>query len=245
MFSRQPGSPSDQLGWRSVWGWFMRKLVQVKKLTAEAQSTDNLRAFILSGGVRPGARLKEMPLAAELGVARATLRTSLMRLRDEGIVTQIPFTGWQVVDLTPTDVWEIWTLRGSLESLAAKIVAERMTPEIEEEIERAYAALRSACTEKSVEAVNDADFALHRVIIESSSHARLQAQYLQVEQQVRLLIATSNHLVAEKLDEIAVQHEGIINALVARNGKLAADEAWNHNEVEGGKLVSSLRRQKD
>ena len=77
----------------------------------------NLREHILSGAVKPGARLTETPLAEQLGIARATLRISLHRLASEGIVVQIPYTGWQVVTLSPrisgsfgrcAAAWKVW-----------------------------------------------------------------------------------------------------------------------------------------
>lgn len=220
------------------------KLRPVTKLTAEAQSTDNLRTFIMSGNLSPGARLKEVQLAQELGVARATLRTSLMRLRDEGMVVQIPYTGWQVVELTSTDVWELWTLRGSLESLAAKMVAERLDGSLERQIETAFANLQDACKRGEIGEVNEADFSLHRTIITLAGNKRLRDLYRHVEQQVRFFIATSNQMVSDDLNEITKQHEPLVDAILARNSRSAAEEAWNHNETEGGKLVVALRKQK-
>lgn len=91
----------------------------VARQSTEIIVTDTLRDYILSGEVAPGERLTEIALAEQLGVARATLRTALHRLTSEGIVVQTPYTGWHVASLSAQDVWEIWTLRGSLESLAA------------------------------------------------------------------------------------------------------------------------------
>lgn len=218
------------------------KLRPVSKLSAVAQATESLRNYILSGTVAPGARLKEHQLAEELQVARATLRSSLLQLLNEGIVVQIPYTGWQVMELTPTDVWELWTLRGSLESLATKLAAERMTPAIESAIERAHQDLVVACNSGDVAQASNADFALHRTIIESVEHRRLREQYRQVEQQVRFYITSSNELVAGNLPAIVTQHDRLMDALLARDAVRAAEEAWKHNESEGGKLVAAMRR---
>lgn len=212
----------------------------VAKQSAESQVTDSLREFILSGTVKPGDRLTEVALADHMGVARATLRTGLHRLASEGIVTQIPYTGWQVVELTADDVWELWTLRASLESLAAKLAAE--TPiEAREQIEDAYQALVAACRRGNLRKISECDFALHRAIVQASGHARLKQQYRLVEQQVRLYISSSNDIVEEGPDAIVEQHRPIVEAILSGKGDIAAREAWGHNEQEGQKLVKWLR----
>ncbi|RFB86088.1 hypothetical protein B5K11_28945 [Rhizobium leguminosarum bv. trifolii] len=214
----------------------------VKKHSAVAQATENLRNYILSGNVEPGTRLKEIQLSEELGVARSTLRSSLIQLLGEGIVIQIPYTGWEVMELTADDVWELWTLRGSLESLASKIAAERMDHNMESKIERAMQKLEEACQSGDVAKASDADFSFHRTIIDAIGHKRLSDQYRQVEQQVRFYIASCNVLASDNLLSIAGQHERLIEALLARDPVRAPEEAWRHNESEGGKLVAAIRR---
>ena len=121
------------------------KLRPVTRQSTEAIVTENLRDYILSGEVEPGGRLTEIALAEQLGVARSTLRMGLQRLAVEGIVVQIPYTGWQVASLSPQDVWEIWTLRGSLESLASRLAAARDEPEVRDRLDRAIEDLLAAC----------------------------------------------------------------------------------------------------
>lgn len=219
----------------------MRKpaLRPVTKLSAENQCTMILRDHILSGRVKPGARLTEIALAEQLDVARATLRTSLHRLASEGIVVQIPYTGWHVTALTSKDVWELWTLRASLEGLAARLVAESMNDAFLARLTRAMDELVATCRSGNPVNASAADFALHRTIIDLSDHERLKLQYKQVEQQVRFFIVNSNSLLEDNLDEIIAQHQPIIDALISGNGKAAAEEAWNHNQSEGEKLMSS------
>jgi DNA-binding GntR family transcriptional regulator len=216
------------------------QLRPVAKQSAENQATDSLRDFILSGALRPGARLTEVALAEQMGVARATLRTGLHRLASEGIVVQIPYTGWQVAELSAQDVWELWTLRGSLESLAAKLAAQSPDPAVREGIRAAHEALLAACATGNMDAISEADFALHRTIIDRVGHSRLKRQYQLVEQQVRLYILTSNSFVADGPADIIEQHRPMIEALLAGDGAGAADAAWRHNETEGHRLAAWL-----
>lgn len=218
------------------------ELQHVVRKSTESIVADTLRDYILSGAVPPGCRLTEVALAEQLGVARATLRTALHRLTAEGLVVQIPYTGWHVAALTAQDVWEIWTLRGSLESLAARLAAARQEPEGRVLLEQAHAALLAACAGGDLHDMIETDVALHRTIVEVASHQRLLAQYTIVERQVQLYIATSNAHVATGPEDIVEQHRPLVAALLAGDSQRAAREAWRHNEREGRRLTAWLER---
>jgi DNA-binding GntR family transcriptional regulator len=213
----------------------------VAKQSAETQAVESLRDFIMSGAVKPGARLTEIALAEQMGIARATLRTGLHRLAGEGILVQIPYTGWQVAELTSDDVWELWTLRGTLEGLAAKLAAETSKLDTRRLVEAAYDGLVAACRRGNLKKISECDFALHRSIVEAAGHKRLLQQYRLVEQQVQLYISSSNALVKDGGDAILEQHRPMVEALLAGNAALASQEAWNHNETEGKRLANWLR----
>jgi DNA-binding GntR family transcriptional regulator len=219
-----------------------RPLRPIARLSTEAQATLSLREHILSGALKPGERLTETPLAEQLGIARATLRMGLHRLASEGILVQIPYTGWQVVALSADDVWELWTLRSSLESLASRLAAERMTDSGAAKVTEALETLSAACRRGRVNDINKADFAFHRTIVDLAGHGRLSEHYRQVEQQVRLYIASTN--VYNEPDDWSVvveHHRPLAAALIARDPARAEAEARLHNEVFGKRLVAAMR----
>jgi DNA-binding GntR family transcriptional regulator len=216
----------------------------IARLSAEAQATLSLRDHILSGALKPGARLTETPLAEQLGIARATLRMGLHRLASEGIVVQIPYTGWQVVALSAQDVWELWTLRSSLESLAARLAAERMTDGSAARVSKAMESLAAACRQGRVNDINKADFDFHRTIVDLADHNRLCEHYRQVEQQVRLYIASTNlYNEPDDWSVVVEHHRPLAEALIVRNPERAEAEARRHNETFGRKLLSAMADQ--
>ncbi|MBT9383521.1 GntR family transcriptional regulator [Pseudooceanicola sp. CBS1P-1] len=220
----------------------LKKLQPVTRQSTETIVIENLRSFILSGEVPPGGRLTEAAMSEQLGVSRATLRLALHRLAGEGLLTQIPYTGWEVAQLSSRDVWEIWTLRGALEGLASRLVVMRDAPEVFATLEEAYAELESACARGNMRAITAADFALHQSIIQGADNARLSAQYRVVEQQVRLFIMTSNVHVATGPEDIIAQHVPLMEAFRRRDAAAAADAAWIHDETEGHRLMDWLIR---
>jgi GntR family transcriptional regulator of vanillate catabolism len=90
-----------------------------------ATVTTQLRELILAGELEPGARLLEIPLAKRLGVSRTPLRLALGELEKEGLLEQLPTRGFKVREFPMEQVANAIDVRGVLEGMAARIVAER------------------------------------------------------------------------------------------------------------------------
>ncbi|MDG4864320.1 GntR family transcriptional regulator, partial [Streptomyces sp. T-3] len=90
---------------------------------------ETLRRRIIEAQLQPGQRLVERDLAAELEVSRIPLREALRRLEADGLVLLVPHRGALVAPFTPTDVRDLFDVRESLESLAARLAAERADAE--------------------------------------------------------------------------------------------------------------------
>ncbi len=104
---------------------FMAKLTSLKseKRLLDRRAADQIRAHILEGVLPAGERLLETQLSEELEVSRGTVRSALAQLANEGLVQQVAFTRWEVSGTSTVDAWEIYTLRGALEGLGARLAA--------------------------------------------------------------------------------------------------------------------------
>ncbi|RTL49786.1 MAG: GntR family transcriptional regulator [Bradyrhizobiaceae bacterium] len=211
----------------------------VVKRSAEHLTTRALRNEIVSGKLGPMSRLREIELSEKLQVSRATIRAALHQLTAEGLIVQVPYTGWTVMTLTARDAWELYTLRASLEGLAAKLAAAELTDEDRLQLEAAFARLAKAAKARAPQDVAEADFAFHNAIISAAKHRRLSQQYRFVEQQVRLSIISSNALLSD-IRSIIPQHEPILEAILSGKPSKAASVAEAHNQSEGMKLVEHL-----
>src|SRR5882724_10810299 len=143
----------------------MMRLRPITRKSAEAEAADALRDHVVGGGVRPGARLTEERLSVALGLSRTTVRTALHQLANEGLVVQVPYTGWAVTSLTSSDAWELYTLRGSMEALAARVLTETLDSDKEAQLQRALDALAAACEKGDEVAVVDRDLGLHKTVV--------------------------------------------------------------------------------
>lgn len=80
---------------------------------------NQLRDNIGSHQIRPGERLQEVSLAAQLGVSRTPVREALARLESEGMIV-VEGRGFVVPELTDADIAEIYELRFLLEPAAVR-----------------------------------------------------------------------------------------------------------------------------
>lgn len=87
-----------------------------------------IREMILHGELAPGARVREVELASRLGVSRTPVRESLPILAQEGVLTQLDTRGFVVRAFTPQEIMDAIDVRGVLEGLAARMLAEQGPP---------------------------------------------------------------------------------------------------------------------
>lgn len=95
--------------------------------TREEYVAKLLREAILRGELEPGERLDQTRIAQELKVSRTPVRNALLILSNEGLVEMAPHAGAVVSEIPPEEIEELFFIRGILESIAARLAAERMT----------------------------------------------------------------------------------------------------------------------
>lgn len=83
-----------------------------------------LRQLIVEGRYPPGTRLAEIPVAAALGVSRTPVRLAFRTLEQEGLLEKVGKRGLVVRAFTEADVLCAIEVRGVLEGLAARRLAE-------------------------------------------------------------------------------------------------------------------------
>lgn len=102
--------------------------------TAEIQSLrdivlHHLREAIVTGTLAPGQRLKERELSEVMGISTTPIKEALRVLVYEGLVESIPRKGTFVASSINSSLRETCMLRASLEGLAARLAASKITDE--------------------------------------------------------------------------------------------------------------------
>lgn len=84
-----------------------------------------LRQLIVNGRLAAGERLAEIPVAQSLGVSRTPVRLAFRALEQEGLLSRTGKRGYVVRRFSEADVRTAIEVRGTLEGLAARHLAER------------------------------------------------------------------------------------------------------------------------
>jgi GntR family transcriptional regulator, vanillate catabolism transcriptional regulator len=87
-----------------------------------------LRQLIVNGRLAAGARLAEIPVAESLGVSRTPVRLAFRALEQEGLLAKSGKRGYEVRSFSEADVRSAIEVRGTLEGLAVRHLAERGMP---------------------------------------------------------------------------------------------------------------------
>jgi DNA-binding GntR family transcriptional regulator len=152
------------------------RFARVVTLTSERPSVStvdaaaaSVRNAIATGALKPGERIKEIPVAASLGLSRGPVREALRLLVEEGLVTLIPNVGASVAEVHYPDLMELYAQRLALGALALRSIAGS------EDLAGAAARLQdlaSAVRRKDVGAAVEADLVFQDALIGSSSMQR-------------------------------------------------------------------------
>ena len=99
--------------------------------TLAEKAFGTLHTAIITGRLRPGARLPIEELAELIQMSPMPIREALRRLDAAGLVDNIPHRGARVSELSVSDLEEVYEARLVLEPLAIRRAAERFTREDE------------------------------------------------------------------------------------------------------------------
>jgi DNA-binding FadR family transcriptional regulator len=206
-----------------------------------AQAAEQLEARIASGEWAVGARLPgETLLAAELGVARSTVREALRVLAAGGLVESRQGAGsfvlrrersadWALAVLR-ADVEEVLEVRRAIEVQAAGLAALRRRPEDLARMRSALEARAAAAAGGTDDAYVDADLAVHRAIVRAGGNALLASLFEQIEPRVRTamtgMLALGAGDAAYRADQH--EHEALVAAIAAADADAATALAAAH-----------------
>jgi DNA-binding GntR family transcriptional regulator len=184
---------------------------------------DEIKDMIIHDELKPHEKITEAMLSDMLHVSRTPVREALRALNSEGFITLVTNFGFMINEFTIKDAIEILQVRRALESLAARLAAERINKEgknlllsIKSSME---AIVELDITERNNELVR-IDANLHAEIIKLAGNDRLihLGKFLK-DKIFRTRLAMSTEI--SQLLICSEQHKKIIDAIVAGD----ADEA--------------------
>jgi DNA-binding GntR family transcriptional regulator len=203
-----------------------------------------LRRQILAGEVKPGRRLREVALAAELDVSRNTLREILLVLASEGLVQHVPHHGARVVQLGVRDARDIYLVRQLIESAAIERAASR-PPEASSHLAAALERLEDAAVTHDLDRLVEADLGFHRSLAAVLESDRLSALFRTIETQLRLAFSIVAFADREygRPEPLLEEHRELLQLITSGDVTGAKDALGTHLAKYETRLVAVLREQ--
>ncbi len=182
-----------------------------------------IRSMILSGELKPLEQLREEEVAVWCGVSRTPVRDAMKQLEAEMFISRSSGQRSFVADWSLADVEEFFSLRGMLESHAARRAAARAQPEAIQRLREIVSKVRLAISgsQPDLDAFLEANQQFHFIILEMAASDRL-ANLLH-----RLILHSVIHRTATRYDRVHLEqslaeHDQIISALETNDSDWAA-----------------------
>ena len=184
------------------------------------QSTDLLRAAIVSGQIPPGTKLAERELADLLGISRMPARDALMNLEREGLVVSKP-NGRYVIELSKTEVQHLYQVRTELEQLAATLAAQSTSAEQCMALKLNLQKMRAAIEQNDRDAYVRSDLEAHELIWQQARNPYLLKMLHSIVGPIFMFIASQPQFQTDWHETLQL-HEDLADAICAGDAEWAA-----------------------
>jgi len=172
-------------------------------------------------------RLDERRLSEGLGVSRTPIREAMTLLEQEGFVRTRPRRGIFVVRKTKREIVEMITVMAALESMAARLAAERATPADLARLHQLMDRFHNGNDAERLAEYSDANIAFHQAIIKMSGCALLAEMTENLFIHMRAIRKITIHQ-DDRAARSIVDHMRIIEALERRDAEFAERLAREH-----------------
>ena len=201
-----------------------------------------LRREILGCAIPPGAEIRDAEIAERFAVSRSPVRDALLRLEAEGLVVINPRKGYRAAPISISDARDLFEFRAILEPACAVSVAA----------EADDAALAALDRYRRMDGFDSAERApapafvaynreFHLAVAGLCANRRVREATIDlIEQFDRLVTVSVSSEARESRDLLIAEHCDIIDALQARDGKLAGRILARHAGRARKRVLSAL-----
>ena len=204
------------------------------------RATQALRDLVLRGAFPLDVKLPEARAAELIGVSRTPARLAMAALERDGLLVRLSRRGFRVRSFSLDEVVEAILVRGELEAIAARTIAERglgasFCERMKVEIARGEELLKSRTFNAPARlAWCEINEAFHATLVEASGMRPLASAYAQVNlvplasPRATIFNVAEPELLHQQLVVAQDDHSRILNALVDRQSTRAAALVAEH-----------------
>lgn len=223
------------------------------KRTMASILTERLRQDVLSGVLKPGARLTMRDLAERYDAGAIPLREALSRLSSSGFITVEDQRGFRVAEMSVEEVVDVQTQRAELESIALRKSIESGSLQWEIDLISSYHALLHLQSRLDGQPLAnnpewEAQHCKFHFQLVSACGSKWLMHFIQtlIEHSSRYRQAASIVFIAGSgKRDVTSEHKAIMDAAVARDADLACALLRTHHRTTTEYVVAMIRKAQD
>lgn len=209
--------------------------------TRRAEIVGRLRRAILTGQLQPGQKVNELRIAEQMRVSRAPLREAIRELVQEGLLTNIPYAGAYVIDVTAKDVADAYALHHVLEDFAIERVWPLRNERFVAELDRRHDAVKQATLALDLTGQIETALQLHGLVYEWADNALLLDTWQRLARRLQMYFALHQQARNEPVPALDV-HEEYVRLLKGDDAAAAKRHAHEHIDCNFEELLAYARQ---
>lgn len=219
-------------------------MVSIAQNSLHGELLGRLRKMITEGNLPPGEKIPERHLCEQFGVSRTPLREAIKVLAHEGLVRLEPHRGAIVAELTLEELDECLPIFVAIEGLSGELACAHITDEEIARIRDYHDKMMVAYEAGDEEGFIACNHKIHHSILMAARNPLLTSIYEST------CFRTGRRRLCTKLPQDVVEsgmaeHDAIMAALEARDGKRLAALLREHIERLLGVYSETLKAEKD
>lgn len=203
----------------------MANTAALTRTSLPEQIRDRLLAKIMDGSLKPGDRIVELKVAAEMETSQAPVREAIRELEAIGVVESLRNRGSRVRVISDAELRDMYDVRAQLEGYAAEIVT-RNNPAILKSLRDTVKAMKKAARAGDSAGFSEHNSAFHRLILDAAGNVVLSDFWTTLNVKSRTLINVSRQ--KRDLNSIAASHSLIVDAIASGDPSAARKAAEDH-----------------
>lgn len=199
-----------------------------KLVSLSDQIYDHLRVAIISDQLKPGEKLIELDIAAQMGTSQGPVREALQRLEHDGLVERRARSATFVTKVSPDEMHELFSIRSMIEGYAIQRTATKITPDQCRVLDEMIQQMAESGRQNEIIPLAQYDMQFHRLIVEWSGSAGLLLGWVPLSSQIQRFIIQSHPLHYPNFVEVGMRHQPIVEALRQHDSDGAARAVQDH-----------------
>ncbi|MBA2399487.1 MAG: GntR family transcriptional regulator [Bradyrhizobium sp.] len=198
---------------------------------------------IIDRTLPPGQRITQNELAEKLGVSRQPVSHALHLLHRQGLVAESGRRGFEVTELDPVRIRQLYEVRGAIDALAARLAAGRVVKTdkagraaLEAALQAGQAISKDTPLARLIALDVDFHSAIYRLAGNPAIEEMIAPQWPHMRRSMATVLAELNYR-----DSAWSEHEAIAVQILAGNARAAEAAALAHAQTAGRMTEERLK----